>query len=153
MIQKTLLFALGLLILSACQKTPSSTLPAQGIKGKVLWLEGNQMPSIGQKKIDKALPLACTVYICKPIKMEELKGNMPLFEELPQSLIVASAETNKEGHFAIELPQGHYSLITSTPSNQYFANRSNGQGVLHPITVEANKLVEVEVKVDYLATY
>ena len=153
MLKKLFLLIAGIFIGVSCQKATSSATPSQGITGTVLWLEGNQMPSIGQSKANKAIPISCTVYLCKPIKMNALSGNMPLFDELPKELIIASATTDRKGSFTIEAPAGSYSVLTSTPNRKYFANRSNGQGELMPITVQAGQLSEIEVKMDYLAVY
>lgn len=124
----------------------------QGIFGKVLWLEGNFMPSIGQSSQKTITPTMRTVYIYKRTKVSETEGEMPLFSKI-NSVLVAKVKTNKEGFFQCKLAAGTYSIFTLESNGKFFASVTDGDGNIAPVEVRDGEVTKYEVNINYKAAY
>jgi len=136
-----------MLIASACKSQPSVT---TGVSGKVIWLEGNQMPGPGQPE-STGEPVERTILICSPIKVDEAQGAAPLFTSIPKR-IIKSVESNTAGEFSTELAPGTYSIIVKE-GDGYFANSFDGNNVLNPVKVSNSEVSEILIRIDYKAAY
>lgn len=121
----------------------------QGIKGKVLWLEGNFMPGPGMDK--KGEPVIRKIYIYPIINNADLK-KVGDFYEMPKQEPVKIVESNEDGTFKVDLSPGSYSFFTKEEKGLY-ASIQDGQGNINPIDVKKGEYTEVIFKVDYKAVY
>lgn len=121
----------------------------QGIKGTVLWLEGNFMPGPGMDK--EGEPVVRQLYIYPIMNKRELTKTGD-FYELPDQEPVKIVESNADGQFRVGLPPGSYSLFSKEEGGLY-ASVQDGKGNIHPIEVKEGEFTEVTFKVDYKAVY
>jgi hypothetical protein len=127
----------------------------QGIRGQVIWLEGNLMPSIREEGDPSPAPQAKgvqrTVYIYALTHREEAVYQDGFFSEVQEEL-VKQVETDVQGYFSIPLDTGQYSLFVKEEKGLY-ANLFDGEGNIQPVQVYPDSVSQVELKVDYKAIY
>ncbi len=144
------------LIVAACSMATKSNQP-QGITGRVLWLEGNLMPSVGDTTMTDRLagkPVQRTLYIHEATTPDETVKvqNSGIFYSEIQTRLVKKVKTDGSGTFRAELPPGKYSIFVQEKDG-FFANIFDGEGHINPVTVEEDKFTEIEIKVNYMAFY
>ncbi|TAF67821.1 MAG: carboxypeptidase regulatory-like domain-containing protein [Cytophagales bacterium] len=129
----------------------------QGIKGQILWREGNFMPTMDGNKnknqkafIEKGISRELFVYALTKTKDTEREG---VFFTKINTKKIAQISSNEEGCFALDLPTGKYSLFVLEPNQQWFANRFDGEGNIMVIEVKKKQSTEVNIIIDYKATY
>lgn len=132
-----------------CKSSQTQTLN-QGIKGQVLWLEGNFMPGPGQDK--KGEPVVREIYIYSVINKAEMKEKGNQLYEMPNQKPIAITKSDENGIFEVALPAGKYSVFTKEAGG-LFANLFDGQMNLNPVDVEKGKFTEVDIKINYKAVY
>jgi hypothetical protein len=142
------LTALVLFMGAGCLPMHSQT-PAQGIKGTVLWLEGNFMPGPGQDR--KGQPVERALYIYQILKESDLKKKEP-FYAIPDLEPVKIVTSDSEGRFSVALPPGSYSLLSKEKEGLY-ANSFDGEGHINPVHVKAGHYTEITIKIDYKAAF
>lgn len=126
----------------------------QGIKGRIRWIEGNQMPMISENsnsKIIRPQGVIRNLLIFPQIHSQDIKiqdGLILLMDQIP----VDSTWSKKNGKFKIRLPEGKYSLLTQE-ADGLFGNYYDAQGFLSPVTVSKNGWQKVEILINYKATY
>ena len=105
------LFAINTFLWSSCAviKDDKPTI-SQGVFGRVLFLQGNQMPS-PDKKNTGGNPVIRKILIYELTKLNEMEGQSPLFKKV-KSKLVATVTSNSEGYFQCKLPTGKYSIFT-----------------------------------------
>lgn len=135
---------------------PSSmTNITQGIKGQVIWLEGNLMPGIREEGDTTTLPtgegVQRTVYIYELTKREEAIYEDGFFTKIQQDL-VKEVQTNAQGYFSVPLDTGQYSIFVEEEKGLY-ANLFDGDGNIQPVRVHPDSVSQIEIKVDYKAVY
>ncbi len=149
-----------LLITSACAGTTFFNTSAmkiqQGIAGKVIWLEGDQMPKIVEEddttqSMVRGKPVERYVCVYELTHRDQTTLKDGFYREINTKL-VKKISSDREGDFAIPLDTGQYSLFVEEPQG-LFANRYDGEGHIHPVTVKANKVSRVTLKIDYKAAY
>jgi hypothetical protein len=127
----------------------------QGISGKVIWREGNQMPQISEKgskpQMGKTMGIKREVFIHEPTKIEDARGEAPFFAQ-PRTKRIAVAASNSDGEFKIALPIGKYSVFVREEKG-LFANAFDGEGYICLIEVKENQVTEIEIIVDNKAAY
>jgi len=121
----------------------------QGIKGKVLWLEGNFMPGPGQNKSGE--PVEKELYFFPVLNVNELERSGQ-FYKLDKYEPSGKTKSNSQGKFSIQLPAGIYSLF-SKEDDGFYAGIQDGVGKINPIEVKENEFTEVVFKIDYKAAY
>jgi hypothetical protein len=122
----------------------------EGITGKVLWFEGNQMPGPGSKnKPGKGVEREIHIY--EVVKLSQVKKIDGFFSDV-QTKLVARVSSLTDGSFSVTLPPGEYSVFTKEPSG-LFANIFDGDGKVNPIRVDNNKFEEITLKINYQAAY
>ncbi|MFT5914147.1 MAG: hypothetical protein ACI81T_000634, partial [Bacteroidia bacterium] len=121
----------GFLSLASCNKegmkTKNSVPESQGMKGTVVWLEGNMMPSYGEKKKaveNKGKPVVREIYFCKPTKMNELENDGTIFQGVEERMF-RFVSSDKSGKFSVNLAAGKYSVFTKEKTG-FFANSFDG---------------------------
>lgn len=127
----------------------------QGIQGKVLWLEGNMMPTIvedsQQVKDNTGTPVERQVFIYQLTHQNQAKKEAAFYTDISTPL-VKKVETDAEGRFQVYLEPGRYSLFVKEPQGWY-ANLFDEKGYIHPVSVSKDSLSRVILKVDYKAFY
>lgn len=139
-----------LLIASAIVLTLPLYAQRQGIKGKVEWLEGNQMPGPDRKPV-KPRGIQREVWIYQAVTIQQAKSEGVFFSDIASPLI-KKIKTNRKGCFKLKLPPGDYSLFI-LEKNGLFANRFDGQGRINSVTVKPGEFTEISILVDYEAAY
>lgn len=133
----------------------SSVKKHQGIKGKVTWLEGNQMPKISDAPIQtgahKGEPVVRTIQIFPLINLGDTEMENGLFHSLEVKPI-AETISNEKGEFKIKLPPGQYSVFT-VEEDGLFANIFDQNGDIQPINVKKKKWSKLDIIINYKAFF
>jgi len=145
---KLLITTVALVAIFSCKSTVSQTLE-QGIKGKVLWLEGNFMPGPGQN--NEGQPVERQLYIYQALKTVEMKKSGQ-FYAIPAKEPVKVVASNAQGQFSVDLEPGTYSIL-SKEEKGLFANLQDGDGNINPVTVKEGTYTDFTFKIDYKAVY
>lgn len=132
-----------------CKSSQTQTLN-QGIKGQVLWLEGNFMPGPGQEKTGE--PVVREIYVYEVINAKKIEEKGNRLYELPDQDPITIGKSDENGLFEIALPSGKYSVFTKEDEG-LFANLFDGQMNLNPVEVEIGKFTEMDIKINYKAVY
>jgi hypothetical protein len=144
-----------LLILFNCSAQKNAT-GQSGISGRVLWLEGNLMPSISDTSYSKraqGTPKQKTVYIYEATQRHQVVAGESgsIYKDI-SSRLITKTKTDKSGYFKVNLQPGKYSIFIQEDEG-LFANIFDGQGIINPVTVEAGKFTDIVIKVNYKAVY
>lgn len=144
------------LLIAGCIAQPSQKLQKkikQGVTGKVIWLEGNLMPTIGDTntKAREGRPVVREIHVYKLINVKETQSQDGFFTKIKGNLIKKSL-SDESGHFSIQLPIGEYSIFIKEEQGLY-ANLFDGSNNINPVVVNKDKVTEITIKVDYKAMY
>ena len=127
----------------------------QGIRGQVLWLEGNLMPGVSQqgKAIRKPAGkgIQRTLYIYELTHRDAADYQDGFFVNVQEEL-VTKVETNAVGNFSVALKPEQYSVLVKE-NKGFFAGFFDGEGNLQPVAVTKDSVTQIEIKVDYEAAY
>ncbi|AHM63092.1 hypothetical protein D770_24235 [Flammeovirgaceae bacterium 311] len=130
----------------------------QGVAGRVLWIEGNQMPTIVNEENPAATRqrpepagVEREVYFYELTPMDQATSNGVFFSDI-QTKLVEKVKTDKEGNFAVSLPEGRYSVFVKEDQG-LFANSMDGQGHINPVEVNKDEITELKLEVNYKAAY
>ena len=124
----------------------------QGVFGRVLWLQGNFMPSPDRPQQNGGKATLRTVYIYQLTKFSETIGESPLFSKINTHL-VAKVSTNKEGYFQCKLAPGMYSIFTLEEDGKFFASLSDGDGNVAPLEIKVGEITKYDINVNYKAAF
>jgi len=144
---------IGIACLSGC-KNPQSMFSqgiSQGISGRVLWYEGDLMPGI-DKPPAEGKPIKREIHIYEATKLEDADVSDGQFYSNLKTKLVFSVISDEEGKFMAALDPGTYSVFVKEPKG-LFANSFDQNGIINPVTVSPNELVQVRIRVDYMAAY
>ncbi|HAS39175.1 MAG TPA: hypothetical protein DCS93_01790 [Microscillaceae bacterium] len=122
----------------------------QGIYGKVIWQEGNQMPGPGNNQ-KKMKPVKRELWVYFSIQRNDLVKQGKLFQA-PDVKPVAKVESDENGCFQLKLPAGSYSIFT-VEKNGLFANLFDGRGIVAPFEVTQGKVTQVDIMINYRSLY
>lgn len=153
--KKYLIYCLVIISSVACN-TPQKHSEKQGLSGKVVWFEGNLMPTLGDSTYllrakGKPVQRQIWVYEATTINQVKVSEQATIFSEVNTPLI-RKFETDENGEFQANIKPGKYSLFT-LEEDGLFANVFDGQGIINPVTVEVGKFTEIVIKVNYKAVY
>jgi hypothetical protein len=127
-----------------------SSFAQQGIKGKVEWVSGNQMPGPG-KKASGAQPIERTVHVYEATTTGQTSQNGVFFSNLTTKLI-KTVKTKKNGRFCVKLPPGEYSLFIEEKKG-LFANSFDDRGRIQCVVVKKDEFNSITILVNYEAAY
>ena len=161
----TLLLLLPALLLWNCQSSKNSkngqndtamqaceTDMRQGILIKVIWKEGNFMPSPDGNKAPTGQPVVREIYVhALTTQSATTQTEIPFYERINTKL-QAKATSNAQGCVVFALPEGTYSIFSKEPKG-FWANMFDGQGHIFPVEVKKDALTEVQFVIDYEAAY
>jgi hypothetical protein len=123
----------------------------QGIKGKVIFRQGNFMPSPDAPQQGSGRGVKRELYIHELTNMGQVQGEPPFYQQI-QTKLVKKVVSDENGNFAVELKPGKYSLFVKEKDG-YYANLFDGQTNIYPVEVQENQVTPVEFVIDYNATY
>ena len=127
----------------------------QGIKGKVTWLEGNQMPKISEapieKEMNKGKPIVRTIQVFPLMNLADTKMENGLFKSL-SSKPITETTSNEKGEFQIKLAPGQYSVFT-VEEEGLFANIFDQNGNIQPVTVKKKRWSKLDIIINYKAVF
>ncbi len=124
----------------------------QGVFGKVLWLEGNVMPSPDAPNRGAGRAAVRTLQIYELTYLNQVEGQSPLFTKINTKL-VATVKSNKEGYFQCQLKPGKYSIFTLEDDGHRFANLFEGNGEIAAFEVKAKAVTTYSITINYKAFY
>jgi len=126
----------------------------QGVKGKILFSKGNQMPGP-----DRPSTAPTSIGVSREIGIFELchlnqttAGKEAGFYRHIQTKKVGKGFSNSEGCFSFALPPGKYSFFTKEKGGWY-ANSFGGNGEIFEVEVLKDQVTEIEFMVNYAASY
>lgn len=123
-----------------------------GIAGQVLWLEGNQMPTIESgPKSNPAKGVKRTMHVYSLLNRKAVVEDNGFFVKV-NAEPVTTFETDEEGNFALQLAPGTYTLL-SKEDKGLWANIYDGEGNIYPITVKEGEVTTITFKLNYRAAY
>ncbi|MEM7106874.1 MAG: carboxypeptidase regulatory-like domain-containing protein [Bacteroidota bacterium] len=146
----------AVVLLTFIALVPSSCIPSrvtevkQGIRGRVLWIEGNQMPGPGRKSTE-GKPVIRELFIYKVLKLSDLTRVGALFSQPNQEPILI-VKTNEAGEFQANLDEGVYSILTREETG-FFANSFDGSSNVMPVEVTTGNYTLVNISINYKAVY
>ncbi len=144
------LFLISLLFLANCLLRPNRIEMKEGIRGRVEIWEGDFMPpSRGKVYYEKR-----TIFVFQKANLKDCipEEGRPTFYKEIRAHFVDSVVSDKDGYFSIALLPGEYSLFVREEGS-FYANLFDGEGFVFPVKVEKGKMSEVNIRIDYKATY
>jgi hypothetical protein len=128
-------------------------LPQQGVVGTVLFWEGDFMPMPDPEVAGGSItPVMRTVYIFEAAGVDDVVGvDYGGFYSEVKTPLVAIVTSDDKGRFGVNLEVGTYSLFVMEDGD-YYANLWSSEYV-QPVTVETNLVSEVNIDINYKATF
>ncbi|WP_347157399.1 carboxypeptidase regulatory-like domain-containing protein [Pontibacter chitinilyticus] len=124
---------------------------SQGIAGKVLWKSGNQMPSPDAPP-SQGRGVQRTVYVYELTNASQATAVDGVFYTNLKTNLVAQVETDADGSFSVNLQPGTYSLFTKEEKG-LFASIFDGEMNINPVEVQKGQVTNVELVINYRASY
>ncbi len=118
-----------------------------GVAGTLLKVEGNCMPIIRPGSTCRTYPVSRTLNIYEYTTIKEVEGWGPLYDGVNTKL-VATCKADKEGFFQTGLKPGKYSIFICE-GKKFYANSFDGYGGINPITVQADSICYIVLRLDY----
>ena len=146
---------LGFSLLLGCQSPKNAASPSgikQGISGYVKELQGNQMPSPdAPQNGGKALSTRVYVYELTDLSQVDRIGKTAFYNSIKTKLL-STADADENGFFSIAMSPGTYSLFTRV-NDKFYANSFDTANRIAPVTVEKNRLSQVNITISAKASY
>jgi hypothetical protein len=147
---KPVLFLLLFAIFTAC-KPSQSRKSFQGICGTVIFKSGNYMPGPDRPQ-PKAQPVVRDVLIYELTKIDQAEAAEDGFYSKLKTKLIKKVKSDKDGQFCVDLPVGSYSIFVQEEKGLY-ANLSDGQNNIFPVTVEKNRRSTIMFDISYQAVF
>lgn len=123
----------------------------QGIKGKVEWISGNQMPG-PDKPATQPQGIKREIYIYQATTVTQTSPQDGTFFSDIKTVLVRKIRSKKNGKFCVRLPPGKYSIFVKEPRG-LFANSFDGQSCIQCVQVNSGEYTTVTLLVNYEAAY
>lgn len=133
----------------ACSSNKLS-MQAQGIKGVVLWFEGNQMPGFDREP-DPGKGIAREIHVYELTRADQ-STIAEFFHNNISTKLITIGKSNDEGQFEIQLAPGTYSIFIKEEAG-LFANVFDMNQHINPVKVEAGSFTELIIHVNNAAAY
>jgi hypothetical protein len=127
----------------------------QGIRGQVIWIEGNMMPGLGDEPQEESASkkgIKREIHIHELTNIKDARQTEGVFFDNIQTKKIKVVTSDEEGFFNATLPAGSYSVFVKE-NNSYFANLFDGLNNIHPVKVEQGKFTQIRIEVNYRAAY
>ncbi|MGM9506122.1 hypothetical protein ACS5NO_00280 [Larkinella sp. GY13] len=149
-ILKPSLLLLAFAIFTACK--PSQTSKSfQGICGTVLFKSGNHMPG-PDRPMPKGQPVVREVLIYELTKIDQTEATDDGFYTKINTRLIKKVKSDQDGKFCVSLPAGSYSVFVQEEKGLY-ANLSDGQNNIFPVTVAKNRRSTIAFDISYQAVF
>ncbi|MBI1342920.1 MAG: carboxypeptidase regulatory-like domain-containing protein [Terrimonas sp.] len=124
----------------------------QGIKGKVYFVSGNQMPS-PDIPTPEPKPIKTSLYIFELTNISQVTGKKgsPFYTSI-NTRLVKEVRSNSEGRFKVRLDAGEYSVFTKK-GDLFYANTFDQFNNIASVKVVPGSFAELNVRIDYDAAY
>ena len=134
----------------------TDTIPTirQGVYGYVYFWEGDFMPTYPPAShAGQITPLERVIVVHPPTRFDAVKqvDYSPFYSWL-QTPAISETRSNASGFFQIALPAGEYSLFV-VENSLFYANGTDEQGYLWPVSVVKDSLTFVKLNLTYRATF
>lgn len=124
----------------------------QGVFGKVVWMQGNMMPSPDLPASGNGKPVQRTIKIYEHTNSSQVSGEASLFTSVKTKLIKI-IKSDENGYYQAKLLPGKYSIFTLEEDGKLFANLFDGEGSITAFEVKLNEVVIFDIKINYKAHY
>jgi len=127
----------------------------QGISGKVVWREGNWRPSKNTNEKPQEQPISRTICIYELTKDNQVSKNGKFYEN-PTTQIIKQVQSDTNGCFEAELPEGEYSIFVEEDVEErkmLYANSFDTNMNINKMVVSKKKITETKIIIDYKAKY
>ena len=123
-----------------------------GIEGYIFRISGNRMPSPDVTlSPPKGIKAVLYVYELTGLNQVTRQGESAFYTAV-HTRLVQTATSDDNGYFYVSLPQGEYSLFTKKDA-LFYANNFDGNNHIAPVKVVSHKVSQVNVNIDYDASY
>lgn len=139
------------ILIVCCLTAYSAVAQKQGIRGKVVWVSGNQMPG-PDRKITEPTGIKREIYIYQATTLDQATANNGVFFSAITTTLVKKVRSNKKGKFCVKLPPGEYSVFVKEPRG-LFANSFDINNRIQCITVKPGEYANPVIQVNYKAAY
>lgn len=109
------------------------------------------MPGIDRNNRPAPKGVVREILFYEPVTMNEAKRNGTLYQHIPTKL-VATATSDENGKFSINLPAGSYSVFTKEPDG-LFANLYDGEGRINITEVKKGEVTDITIEINYQAAF
>jgi len=157
MLHRSLLIVLLLPLLVGCANsmsladanTPNSSSlkqQSQGIRGTVVRLSGNQMPTVGDDttRTNPPQPVQTTIWVFSGRIPSNSSPKWSVKEASQHANLLNKVTSDSEGNFFVELSPGEYTIFAEYDSNLYL-NSFLGDGSYEPVQVNEGKITEINL--------
>lgn len=141
---------LMILLMGLLAPEPSALCQRQGIRGKVFWLSGNQMPG-PDREMAPNLGIKREIQVYEITTLQDVEQQGAFFSNI-KTRLVATGESREDGSFKVKLQPGKYSVFVKEDKGLY-ANLFTSNGEINPVTVSSRKYTWISITVDYEAVY
>jgi hypothetical protein len=124
----------------------------QGVFGKVVWIQGNMMPSPDLPVSGNGKSAQRMIKIYEHTNFSQVNGEAPLFVNVNTKLI-KTIKSDRNGYYQAKLLPGKYSIFTLEEDGKLFANLFDGEGLISAFEVKTNEVVTFDIKINYKAHY
>ena len=166
-----LILSICTLLLVSCDEEPTTSLVpdsnenltpiAQGVYGRVLFWEGDFMPTYPEGDSGGEIyPVVRDVCIFEAVRYDDIEWSYVELEPGYDAHVAAAVPSdlvritwsNPNGYFGAELPPGRYSIFVRE-HGYYYANLVDWEGYVFPVEVDEGEAVGVQFDITYMATY
>jgi len=136
--------------------TPSSSLCRKkitaGVKGTVLFLKGNHMPSPGKVSGSPA-GVAREIGFFELTRTDQTEeGQDAGFYKKLKTRLIKKTHSGKDGCFIVRLKPGRYSMLVRE-KGEWYANSLGGNGEIQEVMVARDSVTEVQFRITYAAFF
>ena len=137
---------------SKAVKSQCDVLVNQGVKGQILFLEGNQMPSPDRPpSVGKGVSREVGIFEVTHTD-QTVAGHSSGFYKKVKTKLIKATWSDSKGCLALELPEGKYSILVKE-NGEWYANLFDGDGAIFPIEVKEGETTPLEFRITYKAAF
>lgn len=145
------LFVVLLLSCKSQNQTIKNTSPKNGIKGKIIFREGDFYPSGEIKGSGRVYAVKREIFIHQLTTLKEADLAEGNFIKNIYSTPVDTIVSNDQGEFFAPLEPGEYSLFVN--ENHRLYSKITETGRFLPVVVKKDSVEEITIEIDYKANY
>jgi len=126
--------------------SPNLQQQSQGIRGTVVRLSGDQMPTVGDSttRTNPPQPVQTTIWVFSGRIPSNSSPNWSVKEASQHANLLNKVTSDSEGNFLVKLPPGEYTIFAQYESNLYL-NSFLGDGSYESVQVNEGKITEINL--------